>query len=414
MGIIWAAVLGITFQFFMNMEIKRYSLVNGESIFVGFYRKLKWLPFWFIFSTFAGFGWPGIIAASGQVLSQIFGIPYSKWIPIVLLLIIGAILTLGPVLYKTQEYFQKYLIFIGVPFVFLLAATITKSTDWVALGRGLIGQGNDYVFLPKNIPIASFLAALAYAGVGGNLNLAQSFYIKEKGYGMGKYLGKITSILTGKEENISLTGSTFAVDKRSFKVFKKWWWLINVEHFSVFLLTGAFTIMFLGILAFSTTFGSAGNLEGISFIFREALEIGKITFPFIGSLFLLVSALMLFATQLSVMDASSRIMAENLLLVTKIDGKKLPKVFYSFLWAQILFGILVFSFGFTQPLSLIILAAVINAFTMFVHIGLTMWVNMTTLNEKLKPSNLRQFVMYAAFLFFGFFSVFTLWDKLVK
>src|SRR3972149_3016511 len=38
LGIIWAALLGITFQFFINMEIERYTLITGESIFVGLTR----------------------------------------------------------------------------------------------------------------------------------------------------------------------------------------------------------------------------------------------------------------------------------------------------------------------------------------------------------------------------------------
>ena len=35
LGIAWGAFLGITFQYFMNMEIERYALVKGESVFVG-------------------------------------------------------------------------------------------------------------------------------------------------------------------------------------------------------------------------------------------------------------------------------------------------------------------------------------------------------------------------------------------
>lgn len=412
MGIIWAAVLGITFQFFMNMEIERYSLINGESIFVGFFRKWRWLPIWFIFSTFAGFGWPGIIAASGKTLSTAMGIEYTKLIPIILLLLIGVILTLGPIIYKTEEYFQKYLIYLGVPFIFLLALLLSKGPDWSALGKGLLGIGDGYLFLPRDIPIASFLAAFAYAGAGGNLNLAQSFYVKEKGYGMGRYLGRITSILTGKEEDILITGTTFECNQKNLGLFKKWWGLVNIEHFAVFLLTGALTISMLGLLSFSTTFGKAGNLEGINFILNEALEIGRLTIPFIGTLFLLVASLMLFATQLTVMDASSRIAAENILLISNIKAKNLPNVFYVFLWAQIIFGATVFLFGFTQPLTLLILAAVINAFTMFVHIGLTLWVNKTLLDRRLRPSMVRQLAMVTAFLFFGFFSAFTLLDMI--
>ncbi len=41
MGLIWGAVLGITFQYFLNMEIERYTLINGESVFVGLARKFK-------------------------------------------------------------------------------------------------------------------------------------------------------------------------------------------------------------------------------------------------------------------------------------------------------------------------------------------------------------------------------------
>lgn len=34
LGIIWGAVLGIAFQFFLNMEVERYALITGESVFV--------------------------------------------------------------------------------------------------------------------------------------------------------------------------------------------------------------------------------------------------------------------------------------------------------------------------------------------------------------------------------------------
>ena len=51
MGIIWAAVVGVAMQFFMNMEIERYTLARGESIFVGLTRLWRVFPFWFILST---------------------------------------------------------------------------------------------------------------------------------------------------------------------------------------------------------------------------------------------------------------------------------------------------------------------------------------------------------------------------
>ena len=79
MGIIWGALLGITFQFFMNMEIERYALAHGESVFVGLARELRWISFWFLLSTFIPWVWPGIIASSafwdwfGSRGNRIFG-----------------------------------------------------------------------------------------------------------------------------------------------------------------------------------------------------------------------------------------------------------------------------------------------------------------------------------------------------
>ena len=81
LGIIWAAIIGITFQFFINMEIERYTLVTGESIFVGLTRKFgRLIPFWFIFTTLVPWMWPGIIASSATVLSSALGIEYTRYV----------------------------------------------------------------------------------------------------------------------------------------------------------------------------------------------------------------------------------------------------------------------------------------------------------------------------------------------
>ena len=89
MGIIWGALLGITFQFFMNMEIERYALANGESVFVGFARKLRWLPFWFLLSTFIPWIWPGIVASSATLVGELLGVQRTEYLAIVFLILMG-------------------------------------------------------------------------------------------------------------------------------------------------------------------------------------------------------------------------------------------------------------------------------------------------------------------------------------
>ncbi len=405
LGIIWGAVVGISLQFFINMEIERYALVKGESVFVGYWRKSKYLPYWFIFSTFLGFGWPGIIASSAKILSAVVGFENSYILAIFLLFLIGFVLTLGKVLYKTVESLQKALIFFGVPSIFVLTFFLAKNSDWLALVNGTFGRGEGYLFLPAGISISVFLGALAFSGAGGNLNLAQSFYIKEKGYGMGKFSGKITSILSGSVEDIKLEGEHFRITNENLKTFKVWWRLINLEHALIFWLTGLVTMCLLALLSYSTTYGKA-TATGVGFIFAEALQISSLTFPFVGTFFLLLCGLMLFATQLTVLDASSRIMAENLLLIKRNwKSKNLPKIYYTFLWSQIAFSITVFLLGFREPFFLLVLQSAINAGAMFVHIGFTLWLNLTDLRKEVRPSMFRVLVMVFAFLFFGYFTL---------
>lgn len=405
LGIIWGAILGITFQFFMNMEIERYALVRGESVFVGLARKFKYFPVWFIFSTLAGFIWPGIAAASAKLLGAALGITNVNMLAVGLLVLMGAILTLGPVLYKTMERFSMILIGVGVPALLLFTLRLAHGHDWAALFNGFIGRGDGYMFLPAGIPIASFLAAFAFSGAGGNLNLAQSFYIKEKGYGMGKFGGRITSILTGKTEKLELFGTRFLMNRENIFNFNKWWRLINLEHLAVFWATGAFSICLLALLSYSTVYGATGAPKGIDFVLFEASAIGAASLPILGTFFLILGGLMLFSTQLTVLDATSRIISENfLILKTGWKANTLPVIYYSFLWLQIIFGSLIFFTDFSEPLLLLTLEAVINAAAMFVHIGLVMFLNITSLEKEIRPGILRIAAMAIAFAFFGYFT----------
>jgi hypothetical protein len=411
MGIIWAAVIGITFQFFINMEIERYTLVTGESIFVGLARKFKILsPLWFILSTLIPWMWPGIILSSATVLGKIIGFNNYSILAIGMLIIIGTILTLGKIVYKTQEFIQKSLIFIGVPIILCLSLLFIDWGEWPTILSGFIGKGSDFWFIPAGLPLITFLGAFAYAGAGGNLNLAQSFYIKEKKYGMGKYSGKITSLLTGKKEELTLEGKTFEINNNNIAIFKEWWKKINLEHLIVFWFTGALTIILLSLLAFSTVYENTGTLAGISFLFEEALVIGRATLPFIGTIFLIIAGLMLFSTQLSIMDATSRIMSENLVIIDqdKFKIKNLVKYYYGFLWIQIFFSILILSMGFNEPLQLVIIGAFLNAITMFVYSSAILWLNTNSLPKVLRPKSYRVTILLIVIAFFGFFSLMTL------
>lgn len=406
MGIIWGAILGVTLQFFINMEIERYALARGESVFVGFARLYRKVPYWFIISTFLAWIWPGIIATSAKIFAEIFGVSNPNLLGIIFLLLIGVILTLGPILYKTVEKISFTLITLSLPAIILLGFFVITKQDLKDLMQGAISFG----YFPEGLPFASFLAAFAFAGAGGNLNLAQSFYIKEKGYGMGKYGGKISSILTGKVEELKLAGSKFVINKENLSKFKDWWKVINLEHFIVFWFGSIVSICLLSLLAYSTTHGLSDPPQGVDFIIREASVMSSSLGPLVGVTFLLICGFMLFNTQLTVLDATSRIMAENYLIIK--DKGNLSKIYYLFLWLQILFGIIIFLFNFGQPIYLLTISAILNALGMFVHIGLTFNLNVRELEKEIRPNFFRSVAVIVAFLFFGYFSILTLMSSL--
>ncbi len=420
LGLVWAALLGISFQFFINMEIERYALVKGESVFVGLSKLLKWTPYWFIISTFIGFGLPGIGAAGAQSLGAALGIEDFKWLAIGLFILFGLILSIGRSVYSIMEHLTKTLILIGVPFILVLAMMVIDMETLKAFGQGLIGIGDGFSFIPEGIALTAFLGAFAYSGAGGNLNLSQSIYIKEKGFGMGAYSQKISGLFKGAlvEKHLKLGGESFSVNEENIGNFRAWWKRINTEHAIVFWFLGFVSMALLMILSYATTYGEADNTQGINFIVNQASHVAFAIAPWAGTALLVIIGVLLLQTQLGIIDSTSRIMAENYALKriekTKSDKVPLSKIYFVFVWAQIAFGILLFLLNYYEPRTLIIAGAVINAWAMIIHIALVSYLNRKLLPKVFQPAAWRKIIIAFVFIFFLGFGLITLWSNFVS
>lgn len=407
LGLLWGGLLGIFFQFVLNTEVMRYSLSWGESVFMGFRKISRYLPAWFVISTFIPWALPGFSSATAQILANLLNVESVTVIAIAFLIFVGIILSVGKTLYSTMEYLQKSVILIGLPFIFFLTLILTSSSDWMNYMSGLIGKGNGWWFFPQGVSVAAFLGAFAYSGAGGNLNLAQSYYVKEKGLGMGKYTEKITSLFSEGRKEFVLEGCRFADTPQNKKTWNSLWKTVNAEHAIVFFGLGFITISILAVLAYALVYGQEVK-EGISFLYTQAEMIRVYTYPVFGTAFLLVAALMLFSTQIGVLESSSRIISENILLMFYKPGKKfnLSMAFYAALWGQIVLGILILLAGFKEPRFLLTLAAVLNAASMMVAFPLVYVLNRRFLKKEYQPALWRVLVMFSAFVFFVIFLAF--------
>src|SRR6186713_112257 len=59
LGLLWGALIGVVTQFFINMEVERYTLATGETALTGFNRFGRHWGIVFALFVYLGNLWPG-------------------------------------------------------------------------------------------------------------------------------------------------------------------------------------------------------------------------------------------------------------------------------------------------------------------------------------------------------------------
>ncbi len=129
----WACVLGVTTQFFLNMEITRWSLATGESAVTGFIRISRKFAWVFLLLNIVPWMIPAWAKGAAEIVSWLVwgpqtsdagvyeGAPYVTALAIAGMVLCGAILTAGPVVYETLEKIQIFLVSLVLALVVVLA-----------------------------------------------------------------------------------------------------------------------------------------------------------------------------------------------------------------------------------------------------------------------------------------------------
>jgi hypothetical protein len=407
-ALFWACWIGVTIQFFLNMEIERWSLATGESAVVGFVRLGRVFgPVFFVCATLP-WVWPGWATGAATLLSWELGVPVTGT-AIAGLVLCGAILSVGPVVYRTVEAIQLVLVALIFVLLLVLVAAFVRADALVALFEGALRVGS----VPEGVDLPMLLGALAFAGAGGSVNLAQSNYVKDKGYAMGAWIGRITSPFTGREEATSDVGFVFESDARNLARWRVWWRRTNLEHFFAFYVLCLLSLALFCLLAAALLEPGAQVADGFGFIRDEARAVeahlgapGRIVFVAVG-------IAVLFSTELALLDAVARVSADLLKAGPfRRTSLGLSWLYFAILWGMIAFGAAVLLSGFDQPLSLIVLSASLNGFVMFLYSGLLLWLNVGSFRGELRPHPVRIAALVGSLLFFGYFSAITLADKL--
>jgi hypothetical protein len=422
----WACLLGVTTQYFINMEITRWSLATGESAITGFARLSKHWAWVFLFLNIV----PWMIPAWGTGAAEIVtwlawgvegeGAQYVIPLSIASLVVCGLILTAGKVVYDTVERVQMVLVLLVLVLVVLLAGWLLVAEGRVDAMSALLAGSVNFGGVPdsENLGAIMLLGALAFAGVGGTLNLGQSNYVKDKGYGMGKYIGRITSPITGQEEAISEVGYHFPHDQENLARWRTWWRAASLEHFLSFFLTCLVCIVLLTLIAYCLFFQADGSPtvganqfgSGMGFIWAQSLELERLLgTSLVRFLFLGMGVAILLTTEFGVLDAATRI-STDIVKVNWLRDSKLwteSRLYYLFLWGLIALGTIILIYGHKSlgTLGLFKYTAAMNGGVMFLYSGLLLYVNRFKLPPAVRMSAPRAAIMVWAVLFFGYFAV---------
>ncbi|MDP8977937.1 MAG: Nramp family divalent metal transporter [Actinomycetota bacterium] len=410
--LVWLMLLGIGTQYFVNVEIERYTLATGESAVVGFMRLWKgWAPA-FIVMTIVPWAWPGWATGAATTVAFAFGMDaagVTAPITVGLLIFTGIVLTVSPVVYKTVEKIQFAMV--GAILVFLVIAvfTVIDSSAVAALGKGLVSFG-EMPSAAVSIGGATILGAVAFAGAGGTVNLTLSNWARDKGLGMGSRLPKIVSPFTGEEQAAPGTGYFFHRGEDNVRRWDGWFAVANREQFFTFFVAGAITLVLFMLVTYSAVgVGNAG--EDFGFINNVGEALGRSVGGWMSILFWGVGFAALFSTNLGVIDMVGRVTADILKVGLLRDSEfwTESKIYFTAVWIELIFGCTILLSGLDQPLTLFVIASSLNGFVMFVYSGLLIQLNSGVLPARIGTGGLRRAIMWWAVAFYGSLSAYVIY-----
>lgn len=417
LGLMWFALLGLTMQLFLNMEIERYTLITGETAVTGFSR--LWLPWGIVMVLGAVLPntFPGWASSAAKLFTFIFGLgdSASPIVATIFLLAIALSVTLSPVIYQTLEKVETVLIVIVLVFIVIAIIIATEAGAWAQVVTKIpSGFGN----LPSHVTelgAASLLGAIAFAGAGGANNLVQSNYCRDKGMGMGIHIPNIVSPITGEEEAAPSLGYMPPSTDENKRRFRTWWRVANQEQFITFWFITALLLTALSVLVFSTIGVQENVGTELLFIKQEGQALGRNIAPWFQEFFYIAGFVMLFSTNIGVMDYVGRLTGDSL-KVTFLKESGFwseSKIYITVVWLMAIVGIALIWTG-IEPIILLVIASTGGGFIMAFYSVLLIVLNRRALPDWAKLKGWRLPIMVLIAIFFVAFSLFLIYQMITQ
>jgi hypothetical protein len=391
----WLFLIGVSLQAVVMLEMARYAMATGESIFMGAARVFKPLMWFFFVVAILVYIWPGHLSAGALALEKISGIPWTVSACTGLILV-GVLFSLASVIYNLLEKLLSVLIGLLVVGTSVVAALVGQLSDLTSTITGMFAFG----YFPDEAMSAAWfpiiVGSIAFAGPSGMQQMWYTLHLRDSGAGMGSHIPKIRGLRrAGDEEAIPSRGFMFDTDDpdemRKWRGWRRW---VTFDAMLLFwgvtmLVTIAFTVLAQtasrlnpDVRALIAADEQEAALNAMSDSFASAGS------PILGSVFLGFIALIGLNATLGLFDSFSRGQADMTYhFVPGARRFRMSHLYAGFLWGVITFGILILLFGPADgPAGILDTLAFLSTFAMGSYCVVLLLVNNRMLPKPIRPN----------------------------
>jgi hypothetical protein len=391
----WMFLVGVVLQTIVMLEMARYAMATGESIFFGAARIWQPLMWMFFVIAIAVYIWPGHISTGADALEDLTGIPWQLSASVGLV-VIGLMFTIVKFVYNIVEAVLALLVGVLVIGSAIVAAIVGNLSDLADVLVGLVR-------FDFGVPHAALTAAwfpiivgsIAFAGPSGMQQMWYTLWLRDKGAGMGVHMPRVRGLLhAGEEETIPDSGSMFDVDDpdemRKWANWRKW---VRYDAILLFFgITMLVTIIFTVMAMHAAEVNPAARENLLNGERDAALGAMKDSFSstasILGTLFFIFISIVGWKASVGLFDAFAR--GQSDMTYYFLPGAKKLKLSYLygvFLWFVIIFGILIINFGPVDgPTAILNVLAFFSAFVMGAYCLVLAAVNRRNLPRKIRPN----------------------------
>jgi hypothetical protein len=391
----WLFLVGVLVQTVVMLEMARYAMATGESIFFGAARIAKPLMWGFFAIAILVYIWPGHISGGAEALEELTGIPWQLSASIGLI-VIGIMFTVVTYIYNLIESLLAILVGVLVIGSAITGAIVGSLSD---LGDALLGTVRVDTGIPSDALNATWfplvVGALAFAGPSGMQQMWYTLWLRDKGAGMGVHIPRVRGLLhAGEEETVPDSGHMFDVDDpeemRKWNGWQKW---VRYDAILLFfgitmLVTIIFTVLAMNAARVNPEARTAllegerdAALQAMSDAFGQAAGV-------LDPVFFIFIAIVGFKASIGLFDAFARGQSDMTYYFLPGAKKfKMAQLYAIYLWGVIIFGVVILNFGPADgPTQILDILAFLSTFVMGAYCLTLAAVNNRNLPKRIRPN----------------------------